>query len=111
MNLRLCVHALLMLWVSLIAVSGGECAPPARPRSPRGSPGAAAVLLALRPTCALSASWSRVPAGLEQPRAGRARLPTDRLPPSRFQPAVASGIIRSASPLLTAPCSTRSSGP
>ncbi|XP_054432928.1 apelin [Pteronotus mesoamericanus] len=28
MNLRLCVQALLLLWLSLTAVYGGECLPP-----------------------------------------------------------------------------------
>lgn len=42
MNLRFCVLALLLLWLSLTAVCGGECAPPARPRSPSRFPPAEA---------------------------------------------------------------------
>lgn len=48
MNLRLCVQALLLLWLSLSAVCGGECAPS---RSPGRQP---ARSLPSAPTIALS---------------------------------------------------------
>lgn len=72
MNLRLCVLALLLLWLSLTAVCGGECAPLARPRSPRRSSADAAALPTVGPTRALSACWSLAPAGQKQPRVGQA---------------------------------------
>lgn len=57
MNLRLCVQALLLLWLSLTAVCGGECVPF---HSPGFSPGlflvAASALLSFCPTRALPAS-------------------------------------------------------
>lgn len=70
MNLQLWVRALLLLWLSLTAVCGGECAPSVRPRPlPRSPPPGA---------------WRS--AGQEQPRtrrqvAGRPRPGTGRLRP------------------------------
>lgn len=57
MNLRLCVQALLLLWLSLTAVCGGECVPSCSPWLPPGlSRGAAYAFLSFRPTRALPAS-------------------------------------------------------
>lgn len=63
MNLRLCVQALLLIWLSLTSVCGGECLPPVRPRPSRRSLAAAATLSALRPTRALSTSRRLEPEG------------------------------------------------
>lgn len=72
MNLRLCMQALLLLWLSLTAVCVGECVPLTLLLFPCCSPSDAATVPILRRTCSLSAFQSSAPAGLEQALAGRA---------------------------------------
>lgn len=57
MNLSFCVQALLLLWLSLTAVCGGECVPSCSlGLSPGLSRGAACAILSFRPTRVLPAS-------------------------------------------------------
>lgn len=90
MNLRLCVQALLLLWLSLTAVCGGECVPPV----------ARASLLLSRCLCRAL----RLPEPGARQAASR-RLQTDRAPgagthrlappgcPSRSEKLRASGVL------------------
>lgn len=68
MDLRLCVQALLLLWLSLTAVCGGECVPPVARASLLLSRCPCRALRLPEPT-ARQASWRR-PQSDRAPRAG-----------------------------------------
>lgn len=86
MNLRFWVQALLLLWLSLTAVCGGECVPPVRPSSFSRSPAAAVALSAL---CLPEPSTRQAGVATRRP-------PTDRVPLAWDRLAAASGITRPA---------------
>lgn len=84
MNLRLCVQALLLLWLSLTAVYGGECAPSRSPALPFALPGYSR-RAPLPPPHSRSLGLPESPARAmqEQPRAGCAERQIDRASTAR----------------------------